>query len=136
MSSWGYPNTSNGYNPRLDIDNISTVGVPENINIDNPVSGDKFRVGVNFYGGTDYGGCDEYLYLTTHPLVNVYCGGTLVATYGKTPQLSGFDYPGEFWKVVEIQWVGGYDSDDCVLTPKFNTSTGAYIVGSVGTYDW
>ena len=136
MSSWGYPNTSNGYNPRLDIDNISTVGVPENINIDNPNGGDRFRVGVNFYGGTDYGGCDEYVYKETKPLVNVYCGGTLVATYGKTPQLSGFDYPGEFWKVVEIQWVGGYDSDDCVLTPKFNTSTGAYIVGSVGTYDW
>ena len=135
LSGWGYSNTGNGHNPRLDIDNRSVVGVPENINIDNPNSGDRFRVGVNYYSNetADQWGNDP---ITTHPLVNIYCGGTLKATYGKNPQVSGFDDESEFWKVVEVKWVGGYDSDDCELTPKFNTSTGAYIIGAVGTYDW
>ncbi|HTP26284.1 MAG TPA: hypothetical protein VMK12_11560, partial [Anaeromyxobacteraceae bacterium] len=75
---WGYPASSSGaHSPRLDIDNITTLGKPENINIDDPNDGDTFRVGVHYYG--NHGG-DE-----VHPLVNVYCGGNLLATFGQAP---------------------------------------------------
>jgi len=56
--------------------------VPENINLDNPWENDQFRVLVHFYSG----------FLTTHPVINVYCGGTLKNTFGLTPPVNGFDY--------------------------------------------
>lgn len=119
--SWGYDTTENYdkngklktmKNPRLDMDNISTVGEPENINLDNPKDGDTFRVMVHHYSGTK---TDE-----THPVVNVYCGGTLKATYGVEPQVTGFKDENDSWKVVEIKWVGDYSSDACELTPVWN----------------
>ena len=133
---WGYGNTMNydkegNYkslpNPRLDIDNISTPGEPENINVDNPNNGDTFRVLVRHYSGTKT--------FDTHPVVNVYCGGTLKATYGVEPQVTGYRTNNDSWKVVEIKWVGDYASDACELTPQWNDSTG-YVVnkGSVPDY--
>ncbi len=126
--SWGYPQTVDGYNPRLDIDNISTPGVPENINIDNPNEGDRFRVLVHFYSGS----------LTTHPVINVYCGGALRATYGVLPQVSSYDYGcgnncGDGWKVVDVTWHGDYYSDTCGLEPI--SSGDQYVVVS-GPYTW
>ena len=111
---WGYPRSplaecvggpegatwmtvGNCANPRLDIDNIRTVGKPENINVDNPRDGETFRVLVHFYSGA----------VTTHPMVNVYCGGTLLGTYGAAPDLvGGFDsgpygHTGPMWRVVD-----------------------------------
>jgi hypothetical protein len=85
-------------NPRLDIDNIATVGKPENINIDRPVDGKTYRVMVHYYDGS----------VATHPLVNVYCDGHLQATYGQAPDLvSGFNVGGQFaagtmWRVVDV----------------------------------
>ena len=130
---WGYANTMNydktgNYkslpNPRLDMDNISTQGEPENINVDNPNNGDTFRVGVKYYSGSKL----------THPVINVYCGGSLKATYGVEPQVSGFTSSPYFWKVVEIKWVGDYASDACELTPQWNDSTGYVVNSSVPGY--
>jgi hypothetical protein len=86
-------------NPRLDIDNIFTVGKPENTSIDSPANGDQFRALVHYYGGGP---------LETHPLVNIYCGGHLKATYGQAPnQLSGFATSGgwaagDMWRVADV----------------------------------
>jgi hypothetical protein len=85
-------------NPRLDIDNIAEPGIPENINVDNPVDGATYRVMLHYYNGT----------IATHPMVNVYCGGYLVGSYGAAPdQLAGFDTGGGFtggnaWRVVDV----------------------------------
>ena len=135
LSGWEYPTTgnynrdgvwvSNLKNPRLDIDNISTVGVPENINLDNPLDIDTFRIGVNYYSDKT---------TETHPVVNIYCGGTLKATFGVAPQVSGFNGKNKLWKVAEVQWMGDPSSDACVITPKF-TDLG-YVLGSVDTYEW
>ncbi|MBO7127151.1 hypothetical protein J6253_02445 [bacterium] len=123
---WGYEETENYdkdgnkgmmRNPRLDMDNVVTEGKPENINLDNPKDGDTFRVLVHrFHFNTTF---------ETHPVVNIYCGGTLKATYGVDPQLSDFKDENDSWEVVEIKWVGGYSSDACELTPKWDNG---YVV--------
>ena len=135
LSGWAYPTTgnynrdgvwvSNLKNPRLDIDNIQSPGIPENINLDNPLDTDTFRIGVNYFSGN----------LLTHPVVNVYCGGTLKATFGVDPQVSNFNGKNKLWKVAEVQWVGDPSSDACVITPKFDEVTG-YVLGTVDTYEW
>lgn len=123
---WGYEETENYdqygnkgmmRNPRLDMDNLITEGKPENINLDNPGSGDTFRVLVHrFHKTTTF---------ETHPVVNIYCGGTLKATYGIDPELLDFKHENDSWEVVEIKWIGGYSSDKCELTPKWDNG---YVV--------
>ncbi len=121
--NWGYADVNGNNNPRLDIDNISDVGKPENINLDNPNNGDAFKVFVHYFKNTTK---------TTYPVINIYCGGTLKATYGVQPQVTGFDNgegekdEGDGWKVVDIIWNGDYYSDACELTPRFEN--GAYVV--------
>lgn len=131
---WGYPNSplaecvggpqgttwqALGYcrNPRLDIDSISNNGTPENINVDNPADGETFRVMTHYYSFSGSG--DP----TVHPLINVYCGGVLRASYGAAPNaLPNFDTPGssagDIWRVVDatVQVVGGVTTG-CTLTP-------------------
>jgi hypothetical protein len=115
-STW----TSAGYcaSPRLDVDNISTPGKPENINVDDPNNGDKFRVMVHFYGGSS---------ITVHPMVNIYCGGNILATYGADPDfVQNFNKPGHYgngdggsiWRVVDAttQVTGGVTTG-CTLDP-------------------
>ena len=133
--SWGYVNTMNYDpsteteksmpNPRLDLDNRGEGLKPENINLDNPKNGDVFRVLVHHYDARkcakyDDEGCDCLQY-ETHPVVNVYCGGSLKATYGTAEsgtQLLDFENEDDSWKVVEIKWVGDVTSDACELTPN------------------
>lgn len=114
--SWGYadtpitncrgPGARGGFtaacpNPRLDVDNIfeDDEYIPENINVDNPGDGDRFRVMVHHYDFSD---------VATRPLVNVYCGGTLRGTYGADPDfvtgfdMGGGDEGGDMWRVVDI----------------------------------
>ena len=110
-------------NPRLDMDNIRDAGEPENINVDNPNNGDIFRVGVNYFSWYDY----DPSSLETHPVINVYCGGTLKATYGVEPQVTNFKNKNNFWEVVEVTWVGDYSSDACELNLKWNDG---YIINS------
>jgi hypothetical protein len=92
-------------NPRLDVDNIMTAGVPENANVDNPNDGDTFRVMVHYYSGSG----------AEHPLVNIYCDGFRVATYGEAPNTvpgynsSGSGCQGDTWRVADVTMsvVGG-----------------------------
>ena len=126
VEDWGYAETnSTTPNPRLDIDNIHDVGKPENINLDNPKNGDTFRVLVRLYpwsieddSSEQYGGN-----VNTHPVVNVYCGGTLKATYGVSPQYT-LKNEDDSWKVVQIKWVGGVSSDACELAPNLDIVNG------------
>jgi hypothetical protein len=141
--NWGYPNSPQAqcapgapaagcHNPRLDIDNISTIGKPENINVDNPPNGATFRVMVHYYGGS----------VVTHPIVNVYCGGHLKATYGQSPDLlTGFNSgphsnTGLLWRVVDVApAVTNGDTTDCTLTPLHPPSgTGYWVTNGVYTY--
>ena len=87
-------------NPRLDIDNnlAEGTGVPENINVDNPRDGETFRIMVQNFTGT-----------AATPLVNVYCGGRRIATFGQAPdEVRGFRGPngnrsvGVMWRVADV----------------------------------
>lgn len=98
-------------NPRLDIDNNlgKASGVPENINLDNPHDGETFRIMVQNFTGE-----------RAHPVVNVYCGGTRVATYGASPDelprfegTPGEDGVGAMWRVADVTT---FVDDDGVTT--------------------
>lgn len=117
-ADWGYENSPVGAclggpqgdqwealgfcsNPRLDIDNNLSegTGLPENINVDQPRDGDRFRVMVQNWTG-----------LPAHPVVNVYCAGRLISTYGAMPdQLEGFEMvgiqfePNAMWRAADIE---------------------------------
>jgi hypothetical protein len=127
-STW----TSLGYcaSPRLDVDNITTPGKPENTNVDDPNNGDKFRVMVHYYGGST---------TTVHPMVNIYCGGKIKGTYGADPDfVTNFNKPGSYgngsggsmWRVVDVTaQVSGGDTTGCDLAPLHPSgSTSGYWV--------
>jgi hypothetical protein len=146
--NWGYASTSvdncsgapggtwpgpSCHNPRLDLDNISTPGKPENINVDNPNEGDKFRVMVHYYGGT----------VVTHPLVNIYCGGSLLGTYGAAPDtVSGFNAGGQWnagpmWRVVDVTThVSAGTTTGCDLTPLHpaGQTSGYWVTNNDSSY--
>ncbi|HUT76320.1 MAG TPA: hypothetical protein VM285_01450 [Polyangia bacterium] len=130
---WGYPSIAGYPNPRLDLDNISTAGVPENINLDNPGSGDKFRVMVHYYNSST--NPDP----VTHPVVNIYCGGARLSTLGVSPQVQGFDNGcgqgwlcyGDVWKAVDITtWVDAANEVTCDVVPVL-TGGGDYWTGQL-----
>lgn len=95
-AAWGYPTTALDHcsrgpggagwtslgacpNPRIDVDGHGAASEPlhgflENINADNPVDGQTFRVMVHDCQGP-----------SSHPVLNVYCGGFLRATIGAAP---------------------------------------------------
>jgi len=87
-------------NPRLDVDNNleEASGSPENINIDQPHDGESFRVMVQNFSG-----------LNARPMINIYCNGRRVATYGKAPDevkafegVHGRDGIGAMWRVCDV----------------------------------
>jgi hypothetical protein len=87
-------------NPRLDVDNnlSEATGLPENINVDVPRDGETFRIMVQNWTGT-----------LAHPLVNVYCSGRRVATYGAAPDevprfrgTEGSRAVGAMWRVADV----------------------------------
>lgn len=149
--NWGYPATAGGAcrepapgavcnNPRLDVDNIATPGIPENINVDVPRNGETFRVAVNYYGGSG----------AVQPMVNIYCGGALRATYGGAmvggrlfgaAPVSGFNTSGgnssgSLWRVVDVLMHEPMDSCDLVpLVPRGATSGTCVQNGTDRTYD-
>ncbi len=99
-------------NPRLDIDNIEVPGKPENINVDTPLNGKTYRAMVHYWGGSG----------TTHPMVNIYCGGHLKTTYGADPDfVPGFTSGGGFaagtmWRVADVTpVVSGGVTTDCTI---------------------
>jgi hypothetical protein len=122
-------------NPRLDIDNNLSegIGLPENINVDTPGDGETFRVMVQNWTG-----------LTARPIVNVYCAGRRIATYGAAPDevpgfegLSGDRSPGAMWRVVDVTTRIGADGaltcEAAALHPPGET-TGYFVTYDDGGY--
>lgn len=122
-------------NPRLDIDNNlqEGIGLPENINIDIPGDGETFRVMVQNYSGD-----------VSLPVVNVYCDGRRVATYGARPDtVPGFAGTnggrgiGAMWRVADVTThvtpTGELDCDVVALHPP-NRPTGYYVTYDDGRY--
>lgn len=104
-------------NPRLDIDNNLSegIGVPENINVDEPRDGDEFRIMIQNFSGT-----------LARPVVNIYCGGSRRATFGAAPDevedfalITQRGNPGAMWRVADVRMVAGRDgvADDCIVQP-------------------
>jgi hypothetical protein len=101
--SWDAAGTAD--DPRLDIDDIPGDG-PENINIDVPVVGQTYRVGVHHYRSD---GCRS-------ATIRIYCGDislTPVGTYTRSVCANGGGSARDFWRVVDVRWNGG---DSCSLT--------------------
>lgn len=119
-------------NPRLDIDNIDRVGIPENINVDYPSDGQTYRVGLHFYSGSP----------TTHPVVNIYCDGQRLATYGYptsnqvTFSTSSYNCSAaDLWRVAdvltEVDPVSG--AVTCTVTP-LSSGGNPYITQTSSAY--
>ncbi|MFH2006370.1 MAG: hypothetical protein ABI333_07280 [bacterium] len=95
--------------PRLDLDDVDGFG-PENINIDEPVVGNAYRVGVHYFNDDGYGPASIH--------VKIYCGtisinpvweyGPKILTGG-----SGSSWDNDFWKVATVTWNGF----TCNVTP-------------------
>jgi hypothetical protein len=92
-------------NPQLDVDHISDLPGPENINVIRAQPGSRFAVGIHYYGGSE----------VTPVIVRVYCGGVVVFESERVMLSGGVD-PGSnsMWKVGEIT-VGG-DGRACVFS--------------------
>ncbi len=110
------------------------IGVPENGNIDNPNNGDSFRALVHYYGTNNASAV-----LVSHPLVNIYCGGHIKATYGQAPDLvpgfqtSGGWAKGNMWRVADVVAVvdASGTTTDCEVTALHpGSATTGYRVGS------
>ena len=115
---WGYPDSPSTEcdgdgaacnNPRLDLDNISSFD-PENINIDNPSDGDRFRVMAHMFSGS----------ARTNPVLSIYCGGRLRAVLGEAPDelglnRSGGGCGGQTWRVADVEMLVDADTGatDC-----------------------
>ncbi len=120
------------YNPRLDIDNIRDPGIPENTNVDLPRDNETFRVMVHYYSGT----------VATHPLVNIYCGGQLKATYGAAPDLvpgfnmGGADNHGPMWRVADVKThvMGGMTTCDITALHPMGMMSGYYVTPDSNAY--
>jgi hypothetical protein len=113
------------HNPRLDIDNTGgRPGTPENINVDNAKNGESFRAAVHYYSNSGTTSVE-------HPLVNIYCGGNLKASFGKAPNtLAGFDTgkaynKGSMWRVADVKAIvdATGNTTDCTVTALHPPST-------------
>jgi hypothetical protein len=162
-SAWGYARSPDSAchgwsssrlndcdNPRLDQDNIDCKpGVadpmntdefcsPENINLDNPKNGEKFAVGVQYYGVQDDSPKD-----LPKPHVNVYCNGERKLAFGFDPtampprqfpilRKDGGDIGGDLWEVatIEAKVGAGGALTDCVITPVHSRAPKADKDGS------
>ena len=78
-----------------------------------------------------------------HPMINIYCGGHLKATFGQAPDLvtgfnSGSGYnSGIMWRVVDVApVVSGGITTDCVVTPLHPPSlpSGYWITNNDSSY--
>jgi hypothetical protein len=132
-------------NPRLDTDNRLEASsraayLTENINLDDPQPGDRFRIAVQYSANTlsdaaedDAGPTHQ---ITTHPLLNIYCAGELQATLGGDPEQSGdaeelsLSHPGQLWRAADITFL----ESGCVLAPLSDPNLGkGYWVSESGS---
>jgi hypothetical protein len=104
--------------PRLDIDDVEGFG-PENINVDSPVAGATYRVGIHYYDDDIWNGA-------TNVTVRIYCGDiatTPVATYTRNlTNGGGGSTANDFWRVANIVWNG---ADSCTVSAINTLTTGA-----------
>jgi hypothetical protein len=111
---WDAPGTAD--DPRLDIDDVNGFG-PENINIDVPVAGATYRVGVHYYSAHGAG--------PSTATVRIYCGDistTPVTTMMRTlTNGSGIPDANDCWRVADIVWVG---EDRCMVRTIDTLTTG------------
>lgn len=122
-------------NPRLDIDNNLSegIGLPENINVDTPGNGETFRVMVHNWSGT-----------IARPVVNVYCSGRRIATYGAAPDIvprfmgiSGDMGIGAMWRVVDVTTRVAPDGTltcDAVALHPTGMTTGYRVTNGDGSF--
>jgi hypothetical protein len=112
--SWDAAGTAD--DPRLDIDDVDGFG-PENINVDVPVTGNTYRVGIHYY--SDHGAGASSV------TVRIYCGDvsvTPVATYSRTlSNGAGASDSNDFWRVADVRWLGG---DSCSVAAINTLTTG------------
>lgn len=105
--SWDVPSDP-GDDPRLDLDDTNGYG-PENINIDDPVVGHQYKVGVHYFSDDGQGPAAVY--------VKIYCGLTSMnPVYETGPQMlsaNGGSMGNDFWKVASVTWNGW----TCSVTP-------------------
>lgn len=104
---WDAPGVAD--NPRQDLDDVEGFG-PENINIDEPVIGHSYTVGVHFFSDHGTGQSAD-----AH--IQVYCGTIEVdPVYSVGPvtlQASGNSGTNDFWRVATVVW----DGFACDITP-------------------
>ena len=123
-------------NPRLDIDNnlFEGTGLPENINLDVPTNGEGYRIMIQNFSGQ-----------RSRPIVNVYCGGRLTATYGAPPDIvpnfagtGGTLGVGGMWRVAEVYPTVSADGEttDCRVEPIHppGQTSGYYITNGDNSF--
>ncbi|MBI5485846.1 MAG: hypothetical protein HY905_00790 [Deltaproteobacteria bacterium] len=102
---WDAPGAED--NPRLDLDDVEGHG-PENINIDDPVVGSEYLVGVHYYDEAGWGPSQVY--------VRIYCASTSGVCESGPPVdfgpvtlvnggLGGME-ASDFWRVAAVTWNG------------------------------
>jgi hypothetical protein len=89
-ANWGNPGRTDD-DPSLDIDDTDGAG-PENVNHDNPESGNTYRVGVYYYSDNGFG--------PSYATVRVYIEGAL--TYEKRDKY--LEREDVFWDVAGVVW--------------------------------
>jgi len=109
-------------NPRLDLDDVDGYG-PENINIDEPVVGYEYLVGVHYYHMDSSGPAQVY--------VKIYCASTTgecesgpPVEFGPVTLHDADNTPNEeneFWRVAAVTWNGA----TCSVRSLADPATGA-----------
>jgi hypothetical protein len=95
---WGVPDDIID-DPFLDFDDLEGPG-PENINVDELPDG-TYIIAVHYYSDTGSSGSgDDSFPASTNATVDVYIGGTLVATYGP----ESLDQTDRTWYVARLEW--------------------------------
>ncbi len=109
-------------NPRLDLDDVDGHG-PENINIDEPVIGNSYTVGVHYYA-------DDGDSRIAQIHMRVYCGTVSadpVYEAGPVPlRAFGWSTENEFWRVATVVWDGAV----CTVTPLFASDGSPDIISA------
>jgi hypothetical protein len=140
-SASGWTTRGSCGNPRLDVDNISDTNpqLPENINVDAPEDGHIFRTMVHYYGCMNlFGTCGE-----ASPLVNIYCDGHRISTFGQAPDLvtgfandGGGGCMGSTWRVADVETTYPGGTLNCAVTPLYPNGqvTGYRVLTDDTTY--